>query len=104
MRITRGFLYCDGVSGCQCAKEKRRTGDIWVRCGGGLFLLSRPRGALGSGAAAVEPAADSVVARFCVGGFGWVVVYMYSFAVKDDLHSSRLLFFPPAEAWFGSET
>ena len=22
----------------------------------------------------------------------------------DDLHSSRLLFFPPAEAWFGSET
>ena len=46
--------------------------------GGGLFrvqapLLSRPRGAFGSGAAAVEPAADSVVARLCgcVGGLGW---------------------------------
>ena len=34
--------------------------------GGGLFcVLSRPRGAFGSGAAAVEPAADSVVARSC---------------------------------------
>ena len=46
--------------------------------GGGLFrvqapLLSRPQGAFGSGAAAVEPAADSVVARLCgcVGGLGW---------------------------------
>ena len=36
-------------------------------------LLSRPRGAVGSGAAAVEFAADSVVALSCgcLGGFGW---------------------------------
>jgi hypothetical protein len=35
---------------------------------------SRPRGAVGSGAAAVESAADSVVSRSlgCVGGLGWL--------------------------------
>ena len=44
-------------------------------------VLSQPRGAIGSGAAAVESAADSVVARSCgcvgvIGGFweglGWL--------------------------------
>jgi len=35
---------------------------------------SRPRGAVGSGAAAVESAADSVISRSlgCVGGLGWL--------------------------------
>ena len=42
----------------------------------GRPLLSRPRGAVGSGPAAVESAAASVVALTCgvrvVGGFGWL--------------------------------
>ena len=50
----------------------RRQGRVcW-----GRPLLSRPRGAVGSGPAAVESAAASVVALTCgvcvVGGFGWL--------------------------------
>jgi len=50
----------------------RRQGRVcW-----GRPLLSRPRGAVGFGLAAVESAAASVVALTCgvcvVGGFGWL--------------------------------
>jgi hypothetical protein len=55
------------------------SGSPWWR-GGALGRVrrgrppSRPRGAVGSGAAAVESAADSVVSRSlgCGGGLGWL--------------------------------
>ena len=51
------------TGGARRSRSGRRPGRVrW-----GRPLLSRPRGAFGSGAAAVEPAADSVVARSCVG-------------------------------------
>jgi hypothetical protein len=54
----------------------RRSGSGWRqgRVRWGRPLLNRPRGAVGSGAAAVESAAVSVVARYraCVGALaGW---------------------------------
>ena len=57
----------------------RRSGSGWRqgRVRWGRPLLSRTRGAVGSGAAAVESAAVSAVALscgLCVGGFGWIVV------------------------------
>ena len=59
----------------------RRSGSGWRqgRVRWGRPLLSRTRGAVGSGAAAVESAAVSAVALSCglcvgVGGFGWIVV------------------------------
>jgi hypothetical protein len=62
--------------------SSRRGEALWerVEAGSGLLgvarLLSRPRGAVGSGPAAVESAAASVVALTCgvcvVGGFGWL--------------------------------
>jgi len=56
----------------------RRSGSGWRqgRVRWGRPLLSRPRGAVGSGPAAVESAAASVVALTCgvcvVGEFGWL--------------------------------
>jgi len=56
----------------------RRSGSGWRqgRVRWGWPLLSRPRGAVGSGPVAVESAAASVVALTCgmcvVGGFGWL--------------------------------
>jgi len=56
----------------------RRSGSGWRqgRVRWGWPLLSRPRGAVGSGPVAVESAAASVVVLTCgmcvVGGFGWL--------------------------------
>ena len=61
-----------GLGSLGVASSETAAGSVRLRgCG-----LSRPRiRSFGSGAAAVEPAADSVVARSCagcVGGFGWL--------------------------------
>jgi hypothetical protein len=75
VRGVRWFLWFVAM----CAS--RGSGVVWrVRSGGRLGWVrrgrppSRPRGAVGSGAAAVESAADSVVSRSlgCVGGLGWL--------------------------------
>ena len=50
-----------------CEREAAGSGSLE-----GRSLLSRPRGAFGSGAAAVEQAADSVVARSCGCVGGWL--------------------------------
>ena len=50
-----------------CGARRSRSGRRPGRVRWGRPLLSRPRGAFGSGAAADEPAADSVVARSCAG-------------------------------------
>ena len=61
-----------GLGSLGVASSETAAGSVRLRgCG-----LSRPRvRSFGSGAGAVEPAADSVVARSCagcVGGFGWL--------------------------------
>ena len=69
---------CEGSARCECVRDARRAylGSGWRqgRVRWGRPLLSRPRGAVGSGRAAVESAAASVVALTCglcvVGGFG----------------------------------
>jgi hypothetical protein len=55
---------------------------------------SRPRGAVGSGAAAIESAADSVVSRSrgCVGGLGWLSqVRLFVCPVRVPCPVSRVL-------------